>query len=141
CTDGPGGVTEDEREQLTAAGIRIRDEKIARLDSRRRKLKKIVFESGPAEIREALFVRPQRSQPHALGERAGVEHDDAGLLVTDDGGRTNVHAIYAAGDATAAVRSVAIAIGGGARVATAMAADLIVGPLAPDRVAVRPAPT
>src|SRR3954470_14558321 len=35
CTDGPDGVTEQEREQLEAAGIRIREERIARLDSRR----------------------------------------------------------------------------------------------------------
>jgi thioredoxin reductase len=42
-----------------------------------------------------------------------------------------VSAVYAAGDAAAAVRSVAIAIGSGARAATAMAADLIVDRLAP----------
>src|SRR3954451_1932429 len=32
CTDGPGGLSADEREQLEAAGVRIRDETIARLD-------------------------------------------------------------------------------------------------------------
>jgi thioredoxin reductase len=131
CTDGPGGFTAREREQLGVAGIRIREERIARLDSRRRQLTRIVFESGPAEAREALFVRPQRSQPHALAERVGLELDDDGLIVADASGRTAVHAVYAAGDAAAAVRSVAIAIGSGARAATAMAADLIVDRLAP----------
>jgi thioredoxin reductase len=134
CTDGPDGITAGEREQLTAAGIRIREEKIARLESRRRKLTRIVFESGPPEAREALFVRPARSQPHALAERVGLELDDDGLIVADESGRTAVPAVYAAGDAAAAVRSVAIAIGSGARTATAMAADLIVDALA------RPAP-
>ena len=131
CTDGPDGISAGEREQLEAAGIRIRDEKIARLDSHRRKLTRIVFESGPTEAREALFVRPQRSQPHALAERVGLELDDAGLIVADASGRTAVPAVYAAGDAAASVRSVAIAIGSGARTATAMAADLIVDRLAP----------
>jgi thioredoxin reductase len=135
CTDGPDGITAREREQLIAAGIRIREEKIARLDSRRRQLTRIVFESGPAEARAALFVRPQRSQPHALAERVGLELDDAGLIVADEAGRTAVPAIYAAGDAAAAVRSVAIAIGSGARTATAMAADLIVDRLAPPAAA------
>jgi thioredoxin reductase len=131
CTDGPGGLSPEDHAQLTAAGVRIREERIVRLESRRRKLRQIVFESGPPEAREALFVRPDRSQPHALSERIGVEIDDRGLIVADDGGRTGVHGVYAAGDATTAVRSVAIAIGSGARVATAMAADLIVDGLAP----------
>src|SRR3954469_23004391 len=131
CTDGPDGITADEREQLEAAGVRIREEKIARLESRRRKLTQIVFEDGPPEARAALFVRPQRSQPHALAERVGLELDDDGLIVADASGRTAVPAVYAAGDAAAAVRSVAIAIGSGARAATAMASDLIVDRLAP----------
>src|SRR3954467_12066867 len=131
CTDGPDGITESEREELTAAGIRIREETIARLDSRRRKLTRIVFESGPPETREALFVQPARSQPHTLAERVGLELDDDGLIVADESGRTAVPAVYAAGDAAAAVRSVAIGIGSGARGATAMAADLIVDRLAP----------
>jgi thioredoxin reductase len=130
CTDGPDGITAAEREQLTAAGIRIREERIARLDSRGRNLTRIVFESGPPEAREALFVRPARSQPHALAERVGLELDDDGLIVADQSGRTAVPAVYAAGDAAATVRSVAIAIGSGARTATAMAADLIVDRLA-----------
>jgi thioredoxin reductase len=130
CTDGPDGLTRRERAELIAAGIRIREEKIARLDSRGRNLTQIVFESGPPEAREALFVRPSRSQPHALAERVGLELDDDGLIVADQSGRTAVPAVYAAGDAAAAVRSVAIAIGSGARAATAMAADLIVDRLA-----------
>jgi thioredoxin reductase len=130
CTDGPDGITASEREQLEGAGIRIREEKIARLNSRRRKLTRIVFEDGPPEARAALFIRPKRSQPHALAERAGLELDDDGLILADASGRTAVPAVYAAGDAAAAVRSVAIAIGSGARAATAMAADLIVDALA-----------
>jgi thioredoxin reductase len=126
CTDGPGGLGAGEREQLAAAGIRVREERIARLDSRRGKLTRIVFERGPAEARAALFVRPRRSQPHAIAERVGLELDDAGLIVADQSGRTAVPAVYAAGDAAAAVRSVAIAIGSGARAATAMVADLVV---------------
>jgi thioredoxin reductase len=130
CTDGPGGISAGEREELADAGIRIREERITRLDSRRRKLTRIVFEDGPPEPRAALFVRPKRSQPHALAERVGLELDADGLIVADASGRTAVPAVYAAGDAASVVRSVAIAIGSGARAATAMAADLIVDGLA-----------
>lgn len=135
CTDGPGGLSDGEREQLAAAGIRIREERIARLDARRGRLARIVFEDGPAEPRAALFVRPRRSQPHPLAEQVGLELDEHGLIVADGSGRTAVPAVYAAGDAAASVRSVAIAIGSGARAGTAMAADLIVDRLAPSGAA------
>jgi thioredoxin reductase len=129
-TDGPGGLADGEREELEAAGIRVREERIVRLESRRRQLRRIVFVSGPDEAHEALFVRPARTQPSLLHERAGLELGDGGLIPADEGGRTEVERVYVAGDAAAAVRSVAIAIGNGARVATSMAADLIVDRLA-----------
>ena len=65
-----------------------------------------------------------------MAERVGLELDDEGLIVADASGRTAIPAVYAAGDAAAAVRSVAIAIGSGARAATAMVADLVVDRLA-----------
>lgn len=131
CTDGPDGLEPHERAELEAAGVRVREEPIARLESRRGRLRRIVFEHGPAERRHALFIRPVRSQPTLLHEQAGLEVNDAGLIETDAGGRTAVPGVYVAGDASAPVRSVAIAIGSGARVATSMVADLIVDRLAP----------
>jgi thioredoxin reductase len=131
CTDGPDGISADERERLEAAGVRVREEPIARLESRRGRLTQIVFEQGAPESREAMFIRPHRAQPTLLAEAAGLEVGDDGLIVSDDGGRTAVERVYVAGDAAAQVRSVAIAIGNGARVGTAMAADLIVDRLAP----------
>src|SRR3954447_10546699 len=101
CTDGPHGIGAPARDELSAAGIRIREEKIARLESRRGRLTRIVFESGPDETRAALFVRPRRSQPHALAERVGLELGGDGLIVTDASGRTAVPGVYAAGDAAA----------------------------------------
>ena len=132
CTDGPGGVTDEERAELSRAGVRVREERIDRLESRRGRLTEIVFEEGEPEAREALFVRPRRTQPSAIATRLGLELDDTELIPADDGGRTSIPGVYVAGDASAAVRSVAIAIGSGSRVGTAMVADLIV-----DRPSVR----
>ena len=131
CTDGPDGLTDEERETLAARGVRVREERIVRLESRRRQLKRIVFEEGPPEARTALFIRPKRSQPSKLAERAGLDVADDGLIATtDQSGRTAHPRVYVAGDSSAPVRSVAIAIGSGSRVGTAMAADLIVDRLA-----------
>jgi thioredoxin reductase len=130
-TDGPAELSDEERAEVEAAGIRIREEKILKLESRRGKLAQIVFRQGPPEEREALFIRPSRGQPSRLHERAGLDVDEDGLIPSDEAGRTDVDRVYVAGDASAAVRNVAIAIGNGSRVATAMVADLIVGRLSP----------
>ena len=74
---------------------------------------------------------PRRTQPSEIAQRLGLELDEHELIVADDGGRTEVPRVYVAGDASAEVRSVAIAMGSGSRVGTAMAADLIVDRLAP----------
>jgi thioredoxin reductase len=129
CTDGET-LSDVDRAQVAAAGVRVREERIARLDSRRGQLTRIAFQGAPAEEREALFVAPERTQPSRLHERAGLELDENGLITADEGGRTEVDRVYVAGDASQAVRSVAISIGNGARVGTAMVADLIVGRLA-----------
>jgi thioredoxin reductase len=123
CTDGapdPGG------ELLAAAGVRVRTEAIARLDGHAGRLERIAFASGPAEQRDALFVNTRRDQPNGLAAALGCELTDAGTIVTDGDGRTNVAGVYAAGDAaTAGSRSVANAIGTGSRVAYAVALDAL----------------
>ena len=121
CTDGapdPSGA------QLAAAGVRVRTERIARLAGSDGRLQQIEFSHGPAERREALFVNTRRDQPNGLAAMLGCELTEAGTIVTDADGRTNVAGVYAAGDAaTAHSRSVANAIGTGSRVAHAVALE------------------
>jgi thioredoxin reductase len=128
CTDGapdPGG------ELLAAAGVRVRTEPIARLAGRDGRLQQIEFAHGPAERREALFVNTRRDQPNGLAAALGCELTEAGTIVTDADGRTNVAGVYAAGDAaTAHARSVANAIGMGSRVAYAVALERLAPALA-----------
>jgi thioredoxin reductase len=123
CTDGapdPGGAP------LAAAGVRVRTEPIARLAGNDGRLTQIEFAHGPAERREALFVNTRRDQPNGLAAALGCALTEAGTIVTDADGRTNVAGVYAAGDAaTAHSRSVANAIGMGSRVAYAVALDRV----------------
>ena len=123
CTDGapdPGGAL------LAAAGVRVRTEPIARLAGHDGRLEQIEFTHGPAERREALFVNTRRDQPNRLAAALGCDLTEAGTIVTDADGRTNVAGVYAAGDAaTAHSRSVANAIGTGSRVAYAVALDRV----------------
>ena len=133
CTDGapdPGEAL------LAAAGVRVRTEPIARLAGNDGRLTQIEFSHGPAERREALFVNTRRDQPNGLAAALGCQSTDAGTLLTDADGRTNVAGVYAAGDAaTPHARSVANAIGTGSRVGYAVALERLAPRFAREAVA------
>jgi thioredoxin reductase len=123
CTDGPARLN-GERAVLERAGVRVREEPVRRLVGGEGWLQRIEFASGPAEHRDALFVRTHRGQPNDLADALGCELTAGGTIVTDPAGRTGVPGVYAAGDAaTESMRSVANALGTGSRVAQAAALD------------------
>jgi len=124
-TDGPAKLN-GERAALESAGVRVREEPIRELVGGSGWLKRIEFAAGPAEQRDALFVRTRRGQPNDLAAALGCELTEAGTIVTDGDGRTGVPGVYAAGDAaTEQFRSVANALGFGSRVAQRVALDLV----------------
>ena len=130
-TDGPACLGDGGRELLAAAGVRVREEPVRRLAGHDGRLDRIEFASGPAEERDALFVRTRREQPNGLAAALGCELTAGGTILTDGDGRTAVAGVYAAGDtATERLRSVAAAIGTGSRAALAVAVDYLpIGPL------------
>jgi thioredoxin reductase len=124
-TDGPAGL-DGERPALERAGIRVREEPVAALVGRGGALERVELEGGPPEEREAVFVRPQISQPNDLAVQLGCRLRDDATIAVEEGGRTGVAGVYAAGDAaTSSVRSVALAIGSGTRVASSLVIDLV----------------
>ena len=128
-TDGPAQLGDGGHAMLAAAGVRVREEPIRRLAGDGGRLDRIEFVSGPAEKRDALFVRTRREQPNGLPAALGCELSPGGTIVTDGEGRTTVAGVYAAGDAaTDRLRSVAAAIGTGSRAALAVALDHVAVP-------------
>ena len=127
CTDG-GELEPGQRRRLAAAGVRIRTERILRLQGSAGRLERIRFRDGASERAAAMFVVPEVAQPGPLAAELGCELTAAGLIDCDANGRTGVPGIFAAGDAIASVRSVAIAIGSGARAAKAIVLSLATEP-------------
>jgi len=124
-TDGPARLT-SERAALERAGVRVREERIREVVGSEGWLQRIEFVDGPADQRDAMFVRTDRGQPNDLAEAFGCELSPGGTIVTDADGRTGAPGVYAAGDAaTEQFRSVANAIGSGSRVAQRVALDLV----------------
>jgi thioredoxin reductase len=124
-TDGPSGLN-GERAALSDAGVRVREEPIRQLVGHDGRLERIEFMHGPAEQREALFVRTTREQPNGLADALGCRLGQGGTIETDVDGRTGIPGVFAVGDAaTDHSRSVANAVGTGSRAAYAVALDLV----------------
>lgn len=98
CTDGPAGLTEDQRRALAAREIRVIEEKIIRLEGADRELERIVFADGTSLPRQALFFGPQWRQHSDLAAQLGCEHTPDGSVQVDRQGLTSVPWVYAAGD-------------------------------------------
>jgi len=101
-SDGPLRLGEEGRAWLTALGVGLREEKIARLEGGDGALSHIVFEDGSELEREALFYLPPQLPRTELAESLGCETVEAGparIVKSDPMTReTTVPGVYVAGD-------------------------------------------
>ena len=119
-------LTEAEREQLEARGIRIVDGEVRGLVVEGDRLRGVVLGDGRTVERTALFVRPEiRPRLDGLLEHVGCETDDLGFVRVDKLGRTSVPGVWAAGNATNARAQVITAAGEGSAAAISINADLV----------------
>ena len=118
-TNGPASLNAEEREQLAAMGVVLREERITRLESDNGALARIVFADGTALRRGALFVRPEQRPRTELAVRLGCDLSDdspffPGLIRVDAAWQTTVPGVYAAGDVATPTQQVATAVSSGA---------------------------
>jgi thioredoxin reductase len=124
CTDGPAGIAPEERTRLETHGIRIREDRVARLEGAGGILEQVVFASGERLARRALFFTTGQSQRSDLSVRLGCELNDKGTVRTGKYESTHVPGLYVAGDASRAVQWVIVAAAEGAEAAFAINTDL-----------------
>lgn len=124
CTDGPGGIGEEDRARLTRNRIGIREERVVALEGRDGILERIRFDSGEALARRAMFFSAGQSQRSELAIRLGCEVNDKGTVRTGKYESTHLAGLYVAGDASRAVQWVIVAAAEGAEAAFAINTDL-----------------
>ena len=130
CSDGPLGLDEEGRNKLSALGIGVREEKIARLEGGDGLLRRIVFEDGSELVREALFFMPPQRQSSELAEILGCEVGQMGpapCIVKNDPmtKETTVPGVYVAGDAGSSMQQAILAASSGAMAAISINHALI----------------
>jgi len=119
-TDGPARLLRKDRESLTAHGITIRKEKIAKLEGTDGRMTGVVFENGETIARDAMFFSTGQSQACDLATGLGCMLNKRGTIETDKKGFVNVPGLFVAGDATHDVQLVIVAAAEGAKAGIAI---------------------
>ncbi|SRR6266540_1212391 len=124
CTDGPAELAPEDLARLDRHGIRLRQDRLVRLDGPDR-LARIVFATGEPVACHALFFTTGQTQQSELAKRLGCEMNDQGAVRTGKYETTHLLGLYVAGDASRAVQWVVVAAAEGAEAAFAINTDLL----------------
>jgi thioredoxin reductase len=116
CTDGPSEIAADDLAQLDRNGIRVREDRVTRLEGTDR-LERIVFASGAPLDRHALFFTTGQTPQSQLAIELGCAMNDKGTVRTGKYEATHLAGLYVAGDASRAVQWVIVAASEGAEAA------------------------
>jgi thioredoxin reductase len=125
CTDGPSEIDHDGLARLERNGIKVMEDRVARLEGTDGILNHILFENGSRLPRRALFFTTGQSQRSDLSIRLGCEFNEKGTVMTGRYETTHLRGLYVAGDASRAVQWVVVAAAEGAEAAFAINTDLI----------------
>jgi thioredoxin reductase len=133
CTDGPGGLSKTEREQLDRQGVEVREDEVVRLEGQRGWLSRIIFAEGEPLPRRALFVSSGQHQRSDLALGLGCRFTEKGAVNTGRCEATDVPGLYVAGDASKDAQFVIIAAAEGAEAGMAINQALLKDDLAQNR--------
>lgn len=124
-SDGPCGIGAEELATLGRNGIKVREERVTRLEGRDGQLERVVFSEGEPLARAALFFTTGQHQSCGLAKTLGCQFNEKGTVHTGRHESTHVPGLYVAGDASRDVQWVVIAAAEGAEAAFAITQDLI----------------
>lgn len=112
-TNGAPGLTQEQLAKLARRGIAVRPERIAGIEHTGGRLRRVVFEDGTSLSREALYLRPPFEQHCRIPEALGCALTPEGYIKVEPTQKTSVPGVYACGDNSSAIRTVANAVAAG----------------------------
>jgi thioredoxin reductase len=124
CSDGPCEIDADGLARLARNGIRVREDRVLRLDGHDA-LERVVFADGDPLPRRALFFTTGQTQQSQLALALGCEFNEKGTVRTGRYESTHLPGLFVAGDASRAVQWVVVAASEGAEAAFAINTDLL----------------
>ncbi|NUY82320.1 NAD(P)/FAD-dependent oxidoreductase [Flavobacterium sp. MAH-1] len=103
----------EELKTLREKDIPVFPKAIDRINGEDGQVTQVVFRDGSSEDFDAIYARAGVRQSTMIPIDIGCELDDHGFIVVDDSQRTNIPGLFAAGDNTMAMRSLARSIASG----------------------------
>ncbi|MEM9076935.1 MAG: NAD(P)/FAD-dependent oxidoreductase [Bacteroidota bacterium] len=109
-TNGKSTLTGEQSKKLSQKNIRIVETPIASIAHNKGHLKKLVFKNGTNSELEAIYSSVPFEQHCSIPEQLGCDLNEQGYLTVDPFQKTTIPGVYACGDNTTFVRSVAQAV-------------------------------
>jgi thioredoxin reductase len=124
-------LTDEDRAALDEKGIPVDERPVAGLEGDGARLTAVRFADGDALERDGVLVFAPLRPHDELGPKLGCETTDtpnaSGILVTEARGRTTVPGVFAAGDVSATMQQVSLAIAAGSEAAASVHQSLVFG--------------
>ncbi len=106
-TNGKSTLTEEQTEKLKKHQIKIVDTEIEKLEHNNGYLKNIIFKDGTKAEVKAMYSRNSFEQHCTIPESLGCELNDEGYIKVNPFQETTIDGVFACGDNTTRMRSVA----------------------------------
>ena len=124
-TDGPSLLSAEQADKLRTHKIRIVETAVAELEHTEGRLQHIHFTDKTTSAIHALYAMPAFEQHCSIPEQLGCVLTDEGYIQVDNQQRTTIPGIYACGDNTTRLRTVANAVATGTTAGMMLNKDLI----------------
>ncbi|MFD0697725.1 NAD(P)/FAD-dependent oxidoreductase [Paenibacillus sp. GCM10027628] len=124
CTNGPDELTDAQREELRRHQVPMFDSRIRHIDSSGGIVRQVVLEDGTSIPCRGIFFKPELVTGSDLPRAIGCQTTEAGMVVVDSFGKTNVPGVYSAGDAASRMHQAIAAASMGAIAAAAINNEL-----------------
>lgn len=123
-TNGPAKFDEASLAKLKEHNIPIIEDKIAKLKHTKGHVEQIIMQNGDRYDFPVIYYRPQNKQHCDIPQQLGCTLNEMGFISVDEMQQTTTKGIYAAGDNSTPVRSVAMAVASGMKAGAGINADL-----------------
>ena len=123
-TNGHPDFSPEQMTRLKHHNIDIVESEIAEIEHKKGHIQTIVFKNGKRMHADALYFRPPFKQHSDIPALLGCEVDEHGYIKVDARQRTTVDGVFACGDNSSMMRSVAMGVATGNMAGAAVNGDL-----------------
>ncbi len=125
CTNGPDEWTNEQREEIKLHNIQVFEDAIQRIESSEGMVQSVVLEDGTVIPCTGIFFAPKLVTGSDLPQALGCNTTDAGIVIVDEFGKTNIPGIYSAGDVASELHLVITAASLGALAGLSINGELL----------------